>query len=304
MENSVRINMTNFHKVIINNMARMCKSKYFFISILMNFLLMMLGYIYTDMGNGETYSVFTLLLSKNLKTILEQSGLNWKTTYITESPGYTWMFTPVVVTLPFIAVICAGNANSSTRYEMIRTSKKSYIVGRIIAGIIMAGLITLLSQIMYGFACYGIIGNVNNAGDSINIICENSSIIKTLHLPKKFISLYVLRGTAAFLYGMSSSFLVISLSALIKNKYLVFSIPFMINYFWNMSVNNGLFKIIKNEKVIQNINLLLIKTNMQVLFLHEKIIISLMLVILVLEIFGIYLINIIAVERRCDCCER
>lgn len=296
--------MVEVYKIVKSNMERMCMSFYFGLAILMNLLLMVFGYIYTDMSSEKAYSLFTFIFMKNPEVIMQQGELSWGTTYLMESPGYIWMFAPVIVTLPFIATMCAGNSYSNTRLEMVRTSKKKYILGRIIASLLVAGIIMMIAQIIYGGICYLVMGNTYVSRDTLLRICEECGLLGKSNISFKIICVYIFRTLSAFLYGLSSAIPVILLSYLIRNKYLVFSISFMYNYFFYMFLNNQLIKIINNDKIVSKINSIFLKTNLQSIYLIKRNLVLIIILWLLVEFLMTYKIHYFITERRCDCCER
>lgn len=276
--------MAGLDKVVRRNIEQMCMSWYFWLSVVMTAFLMISGYIYTDMISGKAYSMLNLILMKHPESVIEQAGLSWRDIYLMESPGYTWMFAPVIVSLPFIALICSGNTNSNIRFEMFRTGKKRYILGKIISGVLVAGMIMVTAQIIYGIICGIAMGSEDELTEKLSV--------------------YVFRTLGALLYGMVSAFPVLLLSSVIRNKYLVFSVPFMLNYFYTMLLNNGLRKLAGNDNLITDIRSILLQTNMQSFFLMKKSIMVIAAIWMILQFFIIYGIHYYVTERRCDCCER
>lgn len=291
------------NRTVRSNIERMCISNYFIIALVMTVFLMLSGYIYTDFTNDKSYSILSLIAMKGSKSIIEQGGLNWRDIYLLDSPGYTWMFAPVIVTLPYIAMICPGNSNSNTRFELFRTSKKKYIFGKIISGIIVSGMIMAMAQIVYGIVCLLIIGNKFTGDNNLMNVYKLSGFAGYVYKNLGNVSVYILRIMEAFLYGMISSLPVMFLSAIIKNKYLVFSIPFMLNYFYTMFLNNGVRKLFKINIVIK-IRQIFLQSNIQSIFLYNYKIMFIIILIFIIQILAVYAIHYFIMERRCDCCER
>lgn len=291
------------NKNIRSNVAIMCGSYYFVIAFIMAVFLMLSGYIYTDDINEKAYSVISLMTMKNPEMIAEQAGLNWRDIYLMETPGYIWMFAPVIVTLPYIAVLCPGNSNTNIRFELFRTSKKRYILGKVISGMFVSGMIMAIAQVIYGAICFFTIGNDYISDNNMMNVYTSVGITRIIYKYFGKLSLYFLRCIAAFLYGMLSSLTVIFLSAIIKNKYLVFSIPFMLNYFYVMFMSNGIKKIIKGSLLIK-INQIFMHSRIQSVFLYEKDVMIMIGLFIIIQFLVVYATHYLIMERRCDCCER
>lgn len=290
-------------KNVGSNIERMCISHYFILAVFLTIFLMMSGYIYTDASNGKAYSLISLIIMKNPQAVIRQARLNWNYTYLMESPGYTWMFAPIVVTLPYITVICPGNTNSNTRFEMFRTSRKKYVLGKIISGMLVSGMIMAIAQTAYGVISYFVMGNEYTGDINLMDLYKLHGITGYVYKYSGSVSVYIFRGLEAFLYGMVSSVPVILLSAIIKNKYLVCSISFMLNYFIIMFLNNGLTSLCSEESAYE-INRILVQSNIQSVFLNENTTVIMTMLWMVLQFLLTYVLHYFMLERRCDYCER
>lgn len=117
----------------------------------------------------------------------------------------------------------------------------------------------------------------------------------------------LLKSLSVFLYGCISAFAVLFFSAIIKNKYIVMTTPFVLNYLWNNSAARllgQLFGKLKDGTVLSGIYKSLVSpSGMGMLALNSKTEIFVIIIWNFLILLLILGIKYLSIERRCDCGE-
>ncbi len=285
------------------NVKRMCAAPAFFIAAAAVFFILLSGYVYIDSSNGKAYSIFTLLFTQERRLFIEKAGLVSHDIALSESRGSLWMFAPIVAGLPFVAVLCSGNAHHSTRFEIYRTGKNRYLLGRLCSAMLAGGLLMTLGQILYIIVVYAVMGLPSLDSSYMAATYQNGawsgSVCKTFGLA----GMLFLKLLSSFLYGWISSYFVVLFSVFIRNKYLIISIPFMMNYILNGLLQSWISKGMDplfRSKVFQAV---VFPQNMQSVFLMEGKEAAAVLLVNLCLAAGLFLVHRIALERRCDCGE-
>lgn len=261
---------------MIQNIVRMLQSKEFIVAILAAYILLASANVYVSMDTGKSYSIFSLILDSKRNEIIEVGGLNAQSIIMDTNDGYIWMFAPIVATIPFVGIICAGYFNTNLRFELYRIGKNEHVVSRIVSCMLVGGMVMAFSQVLYG-------GTV------------------LLVINQQWTWRYILQFLSSFLYGMISTIPVLILVAFIKNKYLVLSMPFMMNYIFTMLFSSVIGHLTLSKHTQWLISQMFIPAEIQKIYLFERlniaIIVSSYLVLFVL--IGIW--HKFILSRRCDC---
>lgn len=270
---------TKLKKVIFSISQELYKivTNYTFgISVVGLTLIIMSGTVVTEAITSTDYNFFQLVFmqAEKRKEIMEMYNITFERIFRTGTQGYLWMFASVFVSAPFVMMMCSAKKNNNIRFELFRSGKMEYVLGKCFASLICGGLVMMLSYALYSFG----ICLVFPAGDAMKILD------------------YVKRFAELFLYGMTSTYITYILSGFMRNKYLVLCLPFMINYFVKTQLSREKFMESKIAVVINPVS-------PSYLFSTQ---IDIRKCILIFWA-GAFVVGIIlyrfALERRCDCGE-
>lgn len=248
----------------------------FLISVAGLAIIILSGTIVTEAGTFKDYNVFQLafMQEEKRKEMIGMYGLTYERIFCMGTQGYLWMFAPVFVSAPFVVLMCSAKKNSNIRFELFRSGKTEYVLGKLFASLVCGGLVMSLSYALFSVAIHFILPTGNTLG--------------TLD--------YVKRFTEMFFYGMTSTWITYILSGFMHNRYLVLCIPFMINYFVKTQLNRGKFM---GSKIASVVN----PGSPSYLFSMEGSIKKWILIFWVGAFIAGTVVYRFALERRCDCGE-
>lgn len=248
----------------------------FLISVAGLAVIILSGTIVTEVSTFKDYNVFQLafMQEEKKKEMIEMYALTYERIFCMGTQGYLWMFSSVFVSAPFVVLMCSAKKNSNIRFELFRSGKTEYILGKLFSSIICGGLVMSLSYALFSVFIHFILPSGNTLG--------------TLD--------YVKRFTEMFFYGMTSTWITYMLSGFMRNKYLVLCIPFMINYFLKTQLSRGKFI---GNKIAFVVN----PTSPSYLFSAEGSMKNWILIFWAGAFIAGTVFYRFALERRCDCGE-
>lgn len=145
--------------------------------------------------------------------------------------GWVKMFLPMIAAFPFVSLHCTEHAAGSARFSCVRMSKHSYEAGTFLSAMLCGGLMMLTALIL--FACIAAVRfpSIAEYDTSLREMYERSfAEMYPFYSVLGYPYLYALRGAELFLYGAVSAVPACFLTCLMRNKYLVLSIPFFLKY--------------------------------------------------------------------------
>lgn len=265
----------------------------FYFAIVAVVILMMAETFYIKADTGKEYTFFDVVLSKEHDKIIKESGMLSDEIIINGANNiYYEMFIPLVVVIPFIAGIYSDKKNSITRFQIYRTGKLRYTLGKFMAVMISGGFITMLGHIIFSIIIYVFFPHGKSEIFELNkmLLSQDSDIYRFILNHFGDTGLYVLKFMRVFLYGAFSTVTAFALSAVIKNRYIVFTIPVVMEYMWGKFIGKS-----------QSIKLSYLRpTAISNIFYYD---LSQMV-----PFFGIFIISAlvfyrVCLGRKCDCGE-
>ena len=264
----------------------------FFLAILGVVVLLMLSNVYTSPETGEEYSVIGLATDKDKDALIKNGDLHAPDIIVGGVTGYMDMFVPVLVSVPFVMIVCGEKKNSNTRFEIYRVGKNRYITGRYFASMVAGGIVLMTGYIIFSVIISFIFpGNTGMLMEYQNeFILQQGGLTATVLKHFGMNGLYIIKFIRMFLYGAFFTTPAFGLSAVIRNRYIVISIPFMLSYLFQKvaekHVEMKLYRVIpENIGRVYNIRW------------KEMLIVFGCIIILVPVLCRIYL------GRKCDCGE-
>ena len=246
-------------------LTKILTNKVFYLAIAAVVVLLLLGNIYTSPETGEEYTVIGLALDDEKEEVIGIGDLHARDIMITGVPGYL---------------------------EMSRVGKTRYITGKYMAAMFSGGLIVLLGYIIFCLIIYFIFPK----GTGMSIRIENdflqnkSGLTSMLYKQIGINALIIMKFIRMFLYGAVSVICAFGISMINRNKYIVISIPFMLNYLFEKFVQKGKYPKLYNA-LVTNIE------EVYIVDMKEELIIFGSITILIMVLCRIY------IGRKCDCGE-
>lgn len=195
--------------------------------------------IYTDTMKNDQYSAFSALLTFDREFMRSDSSFCSFNVIQWAVGGWLSLFIPIVAAFPFIPLICDEYEAKSVRFEIFRSNKLVYHISRFVSGCLCGGLAVMIGFALFSLIAYLLFPSLNDY--SLNerefFLSMMSDSFPEL---KDGIVLPLLRLFGSmFLYGTLWAVPAITLTSLIRNKYLVLCIPFFLKY----AVGQTCFKI-------------------------------------------------------------
>lgn len=244
------INDTKFKNILYEGILYMFREEFikivtnisFYLAIVAVVILIMSKTFYTKADTGKEYTFFDAVFNTEHKEITKDSKMSACDIIIDGiNSEYYDMFIPLVVVIPFVAGIYSDKKNSITRFQIYRTGKLRYTLGKLMAVMVTGGLITMSAQIIFSIIIYIIFphGKTEMFEISKMMLKQDSVWYKFILNNIGDMSLYLMKFIRVFLYGAFSTVTAFALSSVIKNRYIVFTIPVVIEYMWGRLINKS-----------------------------------------------------------------
>lgn len=209
----------------------------FYLCILATVVLLLSGTIYTDCNTGEEYNLVNLIMNKNIE-LINQADLHATDVIVFGVDSYLFMFLPIIVAVPFVMIVCGDRKNSNVRFEIYRVGKNRFLMGKFFASAISGGLAIMSGYIIFSIITYFTLPK--DTGMLLQLHYEffkNDSAFGKWYFTSFGVSgMVILKNARMFLLGFFASVPAFGLSRIIKNRYIVISIPFMFFYLFEKFV--------------------------------------------------------------------
>lgn len=261
---------------IHQEIKKMLTNYTFILAVIATTVVNMSGTIVTEANTYKSYNLFQIIFMNNTRKneLIDMYNITFSRIFLSGSQGYLWMFISIFASAPFVVLICSAKKNNNIRFEIYRMGKKTYIISKGLASILIGGLVILL-----GYGIYGLILKlVLPAGETLTLIITIRRLIEML------------------IYGMSSVIFTFVLSGIMRNRYLVLCIPFMANYF--------LKSLLEKPNIAESfISRIANPTTPSYLFSYEKTQRIEVICFWIAVILCGFMIYYFVLNRRCDCGE-
>lgn len=196
------------------------------IAIFLTFSIFLSSTIY-ETDTGKTYNAITVFLNF---TGDEIANIGVSQNDVLFQGGHFWIYAPLVVLLPLIPILVMERAGGSRRYQILRTGKIPFAIEKMLITLLAGGMVALCGFLL--FSVYV----------SVLFPAGEEAVTAVLFVGKAF---------KYFLYGAVLAVLGYIVAIFIKNVYLVFCIPFIANYLWEMCL--GYLASYQEQKRIKDI---------------------------------------------------
>lgn len=212
------------HKMIFTHLG-------FYISTALMVILCFVSGIYRDNKNDNMYSVISSLSEFNYSFMLD--NIDFCSIMITLNNSNNWlpMFIPIISSFAFIPLICDEMESGFIRFSVFRSSKLSYQASKFLTACISGGLAVMLGYIIFTIFVYFLFPNINEYTPEMQkMIKDELNYSYPSFFNHGYVALYIIKFIVFFIYGILASVPSITLTCIIRNKYLVMSIPFFLKY--------------------------------------------------------------------------
>ena len=201
----------------------------FVIMIIFTAVIYMTNTIYIDSMSTKSYNMFQIIGMKNRKENLKAYGISFESIFLGTGSGYISMFGPVIAAVPFVMLFSNARKNTNVRFEIMRTGKKEYLIGKFLSAMVCGGSVIMLGYLLYGLVSLIVLPGAKEQFEIDEVISGFMAVKSVRYLYGKLGIgiLYLVRSMEMFVYGMTSVMLTMLISAFVHNKYLVLCIPFI-----------------------------------------------------------------------------
>lgn len=218
-------------RLIRVNLIKAMTNYGFLACVLLTTVLFITAPLYHDYTANVDVSIMQAFLEFDRKEMLTNTEFCSHNVLRNCVSGWLKMFIPMIASFPFVAIQCTERSTGSMRFSGIRMSKQAYQTGSFLSAMMIGGLVLvfgfLIFVIFVAFAFPGISEYDASLRDSYEF---GFSEIYPLFDKFGYPYLFALKFLEMFLYGAFSAVPACFMMCLLKNKYLVISIPFFLKY--------------------------------------------------------------------------
>ena len=131
---------------IYQEIKKMITGYIFYGAIVAVLLINMSGNIAKDFSTSETYNLIQII-GMNSAGKTELLTLNDATStkiFLHGSQGYLWMFASLLVSAPFVMLMCSAKKNNNIRFEIYRMGKFAYVFTKRLTEMFFYGMSSIL----------------------------------------------------------------------------------------------------------------------------------------------------------------
>lgn len=180
--------------------------------MILMFFLMLSGAVYTS-DTGEVWTHITIFQKFTRQEIMAQPELFSAYEICKNSNGARYIYAPLCVMLPLVPVLVMERKGGARRYQIARVGKVPFAIGKMCAALFTGGMTLAGGVLLY---C-GYVAALFPQGE------ELLTLGKALDM-----------AFCHFIYGAVLALPGYVLSIFVKNIYLVYCIPFIMNYLSEM----------------------------------------------------------------------
>lgn len=207
------------------NMYKILTGYGFYICIAFTVILCFSSNVYDDPITNDKYSAISAYLNFDKKFMLGNFTLCSLMVMRSGIGSWLTMFIPIISAFAYIPLACDEYEAKSVRFEMFRCSKTSFNISRFVTACITGGIAVTIGFMIYAALVYCMFPSYAEYSTG------QQQIIKSfLNNNSSYLAMLTSKSWQIFLYGVISVTPAITLTCIMKNKYLVMCIPFFLKY--------------------------------------------------------------------------
>ena len=213
------------------NLKKTLSSYGFFASTFLTIILLFTSSLYYDYSINRDFSIIQVFLKFNRTDMLNDTRLCSYNVLQECVSGWLKMFIPMIASFPFVSLQCTERAAGTVRFSGIRLPKQSYQTGTFLSAMISGGFVLISGFAVFSICSELMFPNITEYDTALReeyelYFSDTYTLFNMLGYPY----LIMLRFFEMFLYGAVSAVPACFMTCLLKNKYLVISIPFFLKY--------------------------------------------------------------------------
>ena len=182
-------------------------------------LLMFISSGYED-SNGNTYSIWELITSLNSMNSVINTGITGNKLLDQAAMGGMFRVFCVLCTgVGYTMMLSEERTSGFIRFSIFQTKTHRYVLAKFVSGTIYGGLMASV-----GFLLYVLFLSV--------ILASQGVLVGIIKLSSDIVIVFIQYIGGVFLFGIFQNAFIFFFAAWIKNKYLLLSIPFFVEYLY------------------------------------------------------------------------
>lgn len=217
-------------KILKTNLIKIMTGAGFYFCIIFTITLCFSANIYFDALTNNKYSAFLALRSFDHDFMLTDTSFCSLNVINSASSGWLTMFIPIISAFAFIPLVCDEYESKSVRFEIFRIGKIRYHVSRFFTAFFCGGFAVTIGYALFSLLAIILFPSINDYSawqqdNYFEMISNYSPEIKDTLILTLFKTL-----SSVLIYGAMAAVPAITLTSIIRNKYLVMCIPFFLKY--------------------------------------------------------------------------
>lgn len=201
----------------------------FYLCVAFTVILCFSAEIYQDETTYDKYSVIRALISFDRNFMLTDTQFSSLEVMRKGSWGWIQLFIPIVSAFAFVPLLCDEHEAKVVRYEVFRSSRLEFHLSEMIAGCVSGGIAVSAGYGIYSALVFQLFPDIGEYSSELKEMYRES-MSSYMNFSTGYLDATLIKMLGVFLYGLTISAVVIMLTSLIRNKYLVLCIPFFIKY--------------------------------------------------------------------------
>lgn len=213
---------------LFSELKRIILSPYFLICVILMAMLCFTSSGYMDYSTNKQYSIFEMMFMLSNGNV--QSADFARETVIGNGFGtWTAQFLVILVSFPFVKVMCDEKLYGQKRYYISRTEILRYSASKLISAVISAALVCLLGYLLFSAVCMAVFPSIESFSKS------EQELLTVMGVP------YAENLLRVILVGASFVTLPFIIAAFTRNIYFSVCIPFLVQYIQRTAENKIIF---------------------------------------------------------------
>lgn len=213
---------------LFSELKRIILSPYFLICVILMAMLCFTSSGYMDYSTNKQYSIFEMMFMLSNGNV--QSADFARETVIGNGFGtWTAQFLVILVSFPFVKVMCDEKLYGQKRYYISRTGILRYSASKLISAVISAALVCLLGYLLFSAVCMAVFPSIEAFSKS------EQELLTVMGVP------YAENLLRVILVGASFVTLPFIIAAFTRNIYFSVCIPFLVQYIQRTAENKIIF---------------------------------------------------------------
>lgn len=193
-----------------------------------------------NIGNGgqsdKPMSVYQLILHR-YETI---NNINFCSYAVFSSFGTSWsaLFFPIIAAFPYITVQTGNVSDNCTRFTIHRVGKQYYHLGNVCCAIISGGCVSICGYILFGIVVWLLFPSIYSYSPelltqflSLRLMGYPNLLVEAAKQGNIYILVIIDLVIAFFMNGICV-LPAVTLSAFVRNRYIILCTPFFLSYSW------------------------------------------------------------------------